>query len=186
MFSLIYPPESAPLLGPKSKNSEILPVVEPTGIVTGRACRNHIHDGSLLLHPVTHLHIINRESKIYLQKRGPGKKLLPGCWDTAVGGHVSYGEQLEETLYREAREELGFTDFNPVFLGTYEYPGYNERELVAVFATITSQTPEPDGVEVTEGRWWTDEEIAAAPKGTITPNFLQEYARIKDTLMALL
>lgn len=187
MFSLLYPSDPAPLLGTMVNNAEMMPVTEPGGLVVGRACRDFIHGGSLLLHPVVHLHIINRQSKIYLQRRGLEKKLYPGLWDTAVGGHVAYGEQMEEALYREAAEELDFRHFNPVLIKVYEFEGKNERELIGVYAAISSKTPKPDGFEVTEGRWWTDEEIRdVMGSGLLTPNFEQEYSQIKDTLFSLL
>ena len=81
--------------------------MEPSGLVYGRATRDWCHSGSKVLHPVVHLHIVDRFGNIYLQKRAMTKDLLPGYWDTAVGGHVTYGEQAVEALYREAAEELG-------------------------------------------------------------------------------
>lgn len=139
------------------------------------------------LHPVVHLHIISRDGRIYLQQRSASKDFLPLKWDTAVGGHVAYGEYVLEALYREASEELGFTDFNPVFITSYVYESERERELVNVFATVGDFILKPDGDEVTDGRYWSPEEIEAATgKSILTPNFESEYHKIKDSLQALL
>ncbi len=196
MFDLTYPVSPAPLLPlPSADNpgdrprptGEMVPVVEDSGLVVGQATRQSVHDGSKLMHPVVHLHIINREGCLYIQKRSMSKDLLPGRWDTAVGGHVDYGETLEEALYREASEELGFRDFNPIFLKSYVWESAREKELVNVFATVGNFTLRPDNDEVTEGRYWRMSEIESnLGRGLFTPNFEQEFKSIKDTLLALL
>lgn len=166
---------------------EMLPIIRENGIVYAQATRKYCHGGSFLLHPVVHLHIINRNAELYLQKRSMKKDLLPGRWDTAVGGHVDYGETLEEALYREASEELGFRDFNPIFLKSYIWESAREKELVSVFATVGNFTLKPDNDEVTEGRYWNMSEIESnLARGLFTPNFEQEFKSIKDTLLALL
>ena len=196
MFDLIYPADPAPLLPLPSVDSpgvrpsptgEMVPVVEESGLVIGQTTRQSAHSGTKLMHPVIHLHIINRDGCLYIQKRSMKKDLLPGCWDTAVGGHVDYGESLEEALYREASEELWFRDFNPLFLKSYVWESAREKELVNVFATVGNFTLRPDNDEVTEGRYWNMSDIESdLGKGLFTPNFEQEFKSIKDTLLALL
>lgn len=61
------------------------------------------------------------------------KDLLPGMWDTAVGGHIGVNEKVEDALKREASEELGITDFEARFLGNYVWESPRERELVFLF-----------------------------------------------------
>lgn len=196
MFELIYPVEPAPVLPRPSaerpgqrvlSGGEAVPVVEPNGLVIGQADRRTVHDGSKLLHPVVHLHIVDRFGRLYLQKRSPSKDLLPGKWDTAVGGHVDYGESLETALLREAGEELGFREFNPVYLKSYVWESRHERELVNVFATVGNFDIRPDSPEVSEGRYWEMDEIEAKTgMNLFTPNFVQEFQDIRDTLLALL
>lgn len=195
MLELIYPEDMAPMVPPYSINTpkeyltdkEWFPVVEPSGLVIGRAGRKYCHSGAKPLHPVVHLHIIDRFGRLYLQKRAMHKDIQPGKWDTAVGGHVDYGEGILEALYREASEELGFCEFNPVHIITYVFESGIEKELVNVFATVGNFSPVPDKDEVDEGRWWELKEIEENfGKSVFTPNFEQEFARIRGSLAALL
>ena len=197
MFELVYPLDPAPLYPrpsaehpgplPPPATTEMLPLVEPSGLVYGQATRAYCHSGSKVLHPVVHLHLIDRFGQVYLQKRSLSKDLYPGRWDTAVGGHVSYGELAQEALYREAAEELGLTAFNPVFLGNYVYETERDCEYVVMYAAVGHPALHPDNAEVSEGRWWTPEEIAQAQgKSVFTPNFEQEYLRIRTQLESLL
>ena len=100
---------------------ELFPIVDEEGRVIGKALRGECHDGSGLLHPVVHLHVFNSKGEVYLQKRPEWKDIQPGKWDTAVGGHIDYGETPEEALTREVREELGITDFIPERIGMYVF-----------------------------------------------------------------
>ena len=40
-------------------SEEIFPVVDAAGTVVGSATRGECHGGSMLLHPVVHLHVFN-------------------------------------------------------------------------------------------------------------------------------
>ena len=115
---------------------EWFPLIDEQGNTIGKATRRECHNGSKLLHPVVHLHIINNDGELYLQKRSTNKDIQPGKWDTAVGGHIDYGETIEEALAREVREELGITHFIPIHVLTYIFESDREREMVNTFYTV--------------------------------------------------
>ena len=195
-MELVYPPYPAPII-PRptadhpsvalSPSVEMVPVVRPTGEVVAQAARPYVHGGSKLLHPVVHLHVINRKGELYLQRRSLRKRLLPGYWDTSVGGHVDYGEYISEALYRETYEELHLPGFNPVYLRTYVYENERESELVNVFACVGDFHPEPDPVELAGGRYWSMKEIEdCLGKSVLTPNFEGGFVQIRAELEALL
>lgn len=195
MIELVYPYDTAPLVpAPTAETSavptaggEMFPIVQPNGLVTGRAARTYCHGGAKPLHPVVHIHIIDRYSRIYLQKRPMHKDIQPSKWDTAVGGHVSYGESIIEAVFREASEELGLVEFNPIYIETYEFESPVEREMVNIFAAVGSYDLHPDPDEVAEGRWWDVADIdASIGKNVFTPNFESEYQMIRKSLLALL
>ena len=162
---------------------EYLPLCDSNGNIIGRELRSVCHNGeSMLLHPVVHLHIFNPRGELYLQKRAAHKDIQPGMWDTSVGGHVDPGEEIEEAMLREAREEAGMEDFSYRLHKKYIWQSEAERELVHSYITTTEQLPVPDPSEVDQGRFWTPEEIKASiGRGIFTPNFEKEWEWLRSS-----
>ncbi len=162
----------------KDNQNEIFPIVDEEGRVIGSATRGECHSGSKLLHPVVHLHVFNSAGEVFLQKRPEWKDIQPGKWDTAVGGHIDYGETPEDALRREVREELGITDFTPEFVAKYVFESSREKELVYVHRCIYDAPILPSDEELDGGRFWTMQEIREAiGKDVLTPNFESEFHR---------
>jgi isopentenyldiphosphate isomerase len=161
---------------------EWFPLVDEEGKITGKAPRTVCHDGrSMLLHPVVHLHLFNPQGMIFLQKRSMNKDIQPGKWDTSVGGHIGLQEKIEDALSREAREEIGLRNFQPQFINKYVWESPRERELVFSFVTVTGQIPVINKREISEGRFWTIDEIRnTIGKGIFTPNFEKEFEILMD------
>lgn len=195
-MELIYPPYDVELLPRPTFNKpgdslpvegERIPVVEPSGEVIAQTTREYAHSGSRLLHPVVHMHVIDRQGRILLQKRSAAKDLYPLKWDTAVAGHVVYRESILETLYREAEEEMGLVKFNPISLRSYVFDSRKQKELVSVFACIGGSDINPNPEEVEEVRWWDIEEVPRLLRRTmVTPLLEKQFPMIKDQLIALL
>lgn len=158
--------------------NERFPIVDENGNVTGSISRGQAHDGTKILHPVVHLHLFNSRGMLYLQERPQWKDIQPGKWDTATGGHIDYGESVEDALVREVREELGITAFTPEYLGKYIFEGKRERELVYVFQTVYDGEVLPAPDELAGGRFFSPDEILQKiGKDYFTPNFEDEYMK---------
>lgn len=162
-------------------DNELFPLVDPDGNVIGSATRRRCHSGSMLLHPVVHLHVFAPDGSLLLQKRSDDKDIQPGRWDTSVGGHVDFGETIAEALLREASEELGLTGFEARALPPYVFRSAVECELVNPFVvTVDKDYPFSfQREEISAIAFWSREDILAAiGTGTLTPNFEQEYTRL--------
>lgn len=166
------------------KRIEYFPIVNEAGEVTGKAPRQVCHsrqtaeERAAYLHPVVHLHVFSTDGKLYLQQRALHKDLLPGYWDTAVGGHVMYGETIQDALAREVDEEIGISGYTPVHIETYRFDSSRESEMVHVYRTTYDGPFRWNDGEVMDGRFWsTDELRAAIGQGLLTPNLELELRR---------
>ena len=158
--------------------NELFPIVDERGNILGSVSRAHAHDGTKILHPVVHLHLFNSKGELYLQHRPAWKDIQPDRWDTATGGPVDFGENIEQALMREVSEELGVSGFTPEPLGNYVFEGRRERELVYSFRTTYDGPVTPSPEELDGGRFWSQQEIVSQlGKGVFTPNFEDEYRR---------
>ena len=165
-----------------SDAEEWLPMVDEEGRILGKALRSYCHNGSKTLHPVVHLHVLDGNHSLFLQKRAITKLVQPGKWDTAVGGHLAFGETIEESLKREASEEIGLFDFEAVPALKYRWNTEIESELVYSFVTYRGKPGALGSEEITEGRFWKIREIEQnLGKGIFTPNFEHEFLLLKKS-----
>jgi isopentenyldiphosphate isomerase/intracellular septation protein A len=163
----------------KLLKEEWLPLLNTKGEIMGKAPRSVCHSGKEYLHPVIHMHVINNRGEIYLQKRSMNKLIQPGNWDTAVGGHIAYGEKVETSLTREAYEEIGIRDFTPQLAVQYIWESALEREWVFCFITHYDGIMITNPQEVDEGRFWTIPDIRKnIGKNIFTPNFEEEFKKL--------
>jgi len=162
---------------------EMLAEIDQEGKVIGQMTRAEAHDGSMRMHPVVHVHILNSKGEVLLQKRSVNKKIQPGKWDTAVGGHVALGEDINKALVRETKEELGLTNLKFDFITKYIWQSDIEKEMVFVFVASVDKINFKPNDEVDEVKFWKFSDISSKlRKSTFTPNFEMEFAKILSKL----
>jgi len=156
-------------------------LVTEDGIRTGRARRSECHGNPELLHQAVHVFVTNRAGELFLQKRSLNKDTQPGKWDSSVGGHVDAGEEPDAAARRELREELGIQDAEPQFLYHYIWRCPVESERITSYRLQAEGPFTLHPEEIEEGRFWTAAEIdAAIGKDVFTPNFEQEWPRVRS------
>jgi 16S rRNA (adenine1518-N6/adenine1519-N6)-dimethyltransferase len=103
LANCIAPP---PCQGQDSMSNEQFPVVDENDELQGYATRSEVH-GNNLRHRAVHILIFNQFGELYLQLRSRWKDRHPLKWDSSAAGHVTVGENYDETARRELTEELG-------------------------------------------------------------------------------
>lgn len=83
---------------------ELLNVYDAAGSVIGARPRREAKASGIAVGAVNAL-LVSARGEVLLQRRPPDKE-NGGLWDKSVGGHVSAGEDFDQTLVREAGEEL--------------------------------------------------------------------------------
>jgi isopentenyldiphosphate isomerase len=155
---------------------EIFDIIDDRGEVIGTAPREACHGNPALVHRAVHVLVFNDAGEIYLQRRSETKKIQPDRWDSSVGGHLASGETYEVAAIRETEEELGFIAQRLEFLFTFKIRNAVESEDTMTFRTIYNGEIYPDATEISEGRFWTFDEIMLnLGSGIFTPAFEVEF-----------
>lgn len=107
---------------------EVLNVYDGNAVVVGASPRREAKASGRAVGAVNAL-VFNAKGEVLLQRRPPRKE-NGGLWDKSVGGHVSAGEEFDQTLVREAGEEL----FDDAASPRVRLAG-SEEEFARLFAT---------------------------------------------------
>ncbi len=166
------------------KNIEWLPVVDEEGNVVGKASREECHRNPKLIYPVIRMHLITKNNQILLQKRSLKSDIEPGKWDAAVAGHIHFGEDIEQAVYREAMEEI---NFKPEFLDLLEkriFKAPTSTALMFIFITQTDQEIEPNKKEVEDARFFTYQQMLDLQNQDLISVGLQQELHLLQGILA--
>jgi NAD+ diphosphatase len=106
--------------------------------------------------PAIIVSVLDEQDRILL---GHNKSWPPGRYST-LAGFVEPGESLEAAVVREIEEESGVVVHSPQYLGSQPWP-FPASLMLGFTATAAQTELKPDGVEITEVRWFTRKELAA-------------------------
>ncbi|MGV7221293.1 MAG: NUDIX hydrolase [Nitrospinales bacterium] len=141
-------------------NTEWFDIVDSDDVVIGRAPRSEVHAKGLL-HRAVHIMVFNSSGELFIQKRVMTKDENPGLLDTSSAGHVSSGEDYLSAAHRELEEELGVKpslDFFAKISASVE----TAWEHLQIYLCKTDEQIIIDASEISEGRYWSLDEIRMA------------------------
>ena len=129
--------------------NEQFPVVDENDEVRGQASRAEVH-GNNLRHRAVHILIFNHVGDLYLQQRSRWKDRHPLKWDSSAAGHVTVGENYDETARRELKEELGIdVPLERIFRLTAS--SRTDNEFIWSYRGVVSGDPAPNKCEIEKG-----------------------------------
>lgn len=130
-------------------NDEILDEVNIYNEIVGQDKRDEFHITSKRIHRVVMALFYNKQGEVLIAKRSMKKKVNPGIWMAPVAGHVPTGEDLDEGIKREVKEEIGIdSDLSFYGLRFVVNPGVEARFIHIYYAVIDDPKFKMDENEV--------------------------------------
>jgi 16S rRNA (adenine1518-N6/adenine1519-N6)-dimethyltransferase len=168
-----------------SSSDEQFPVVDENDEVQGRASRSEVH-GNNLRHRAVHILIFNHVGNVYLQQRSRWKDRHPLKWDSSAAGHVTAGENYDETARRELKEELGIdVPLERIFGLTAS--SRTDHEFIWGYRGVVSGQLVPNKCEIERGAFFAPAVIdgwASARPDDFAPGFLECWGAYRRKMNA--
>ena len=142
-------------------HSELFDIVDTKDNVIGTRSRGEVHAQGLT-HRAVHIHVINNNREVLLQKRSELKDFYPGKWTSSCSGHVDSGEEYLDAAIRELKEELSIVVTNPQTLRPlFKVPasGATDNEFIWVYLLERDGPTAPNKKEIAEVGWLSLREI---------------------------
>jgi 16S rRNA (adenine1518-N6/adenine1519-N6)-dimethyltransferase len=157
-----------------STPNERFPVVDKNDRIRSYASRSEVH-GNNLRHRAVHILIFNQAGEVYLQQRSRWKDRHPLKWDSSAAGHVTAGENYDETARRELKEELDI-DVPLERIFTLTASSRTDHEFIWGYRGVVSGNLTPNKCEIERGVFFAPAVIdgwTSARPGDFAPGFLE-------------
>jgi 16S rRNA (adenine1518-N6/adenine1519-N6)-dimethyltransferase len=167
---------SPPCQGIGSAANEQFPVVDENDEVLRSATRSEVH-GNNLRHRAVHILIFNQVGDMYLQLRSRWKDRHPLKWDSSAAGHVTAGENYDETARRELKEELG-VDVSLERIFRLTASARTDHEFIWGYRGVISGDVVPNKCEIERGVFFAPAVIdgwTSARPDDFAPGFLESW-----------
>jgi isopentenyl-diphosphate delta-isomerase len=144
-----------------SRETDLVELVDGTGLPAGVATVAAAHAGQGRLHRAFSVLLTDPDGRLLLQRRAAGKTRFPLRWANACCGHPAPGEPVEQAAARRMAEEIGVREVPLTEVGVYVYQAADpqtdrvehEYDHVFVGELPASSQPTADAAEVAELRW---------------------------------
>ena len=137
---------------------ELIDIINENDQVVGQATRDEVN-GKHLRCRIVHALVFNDKGEMAIHLRSAQRPFRPLHWSTAAGGFVQAGENPEEAMRREMKEEIGIdSPLNFWFKFWYNYPSSSER-LLHIYKTNHNGPFVIDPVEVDRIEFFSLEKI---------------------------
>src|SRR5258708_6013780 len=161
---------------PQDNQKELFVVVDKDDNILGYKTRYECHHDKSLIHRSVGVVIFNNSGKILLQKRSMSKDTYPGFYGLSASGHANKGETPEETMQREAMEEIG-VQLDLEFKVKYVYRDFQETEMDYLFTAIHNGPFPIDPTKVEKVDFFSLEELKSI-KDEISPYSLLSLQKL--------
>ena len=140
-------------------NDELFDKVTEDDEVIGQITRGQAHTEGHI-HRSVLFYLFDRQGRIYVNQRTEDKDFYPLHWSIVFGGHVSAGQDYDQAVVREAKEEAGVKNVAPFYLASFKKRfDYFDKENVRVYGFILDGEPQIDPAEIKQGSFLTLEEM---------------------------
>jgi isopentenyl-diphosphate Delta-isomerase len=177
-------------LGPArivSSEAEQLILVDEQDRELGVLSKGEAHDGDGILHRAFSVFLFDRQGRLLIQQRAPGKRLWPGYWANSCCSHPRAGEVMNEATQRRTEEELG-VQAELEFIYKFQYQARyseagSEHELCWVYLGSTQATEiRPNPSEISDWKFLTPAEVdtlVADQQAPVAPWFRMEWRTLR-------